>query len=125
MSLATVQMVVFDEADRLFEMGFAEQLRTILGKLGPQRQSLLFSATLPAGGQLRGPQCLHWHTAGCATGLARWLATCAPYSVLATLLRACHAAVAWRRDAPQQMLLSNLSGWRLPLQAWQSLRGPG
>ena len=49
MSLATVQLAIFDEADRLFEMGFAEQLRAILGKLGPQRQTLLVSATMPAG----------------------------------------------------------------------------
>lgn len=48
MSLRTVQYVVFDEADRLFEMGFAEQLRAILGKMGDARQTLLFSATLPA-----------------------------------------------------------------------------
>jgi ATP-dependent RNA helicase DDX54/DBP10 len=33
---------------RLFEMGFAEQLRAILGAMGESRQTLLFSATLPA-----------------------------------------------------------------------------
>ena len=49
MSLKTVQVCVFDEADRLFEMGFAEQLRAILGRLGEGRQTLLFSATMPAG----------------------------------------------------------------------------
>jgi len=42
-----VQMVIFDEADRLFELGFATQLHEILAKLPPTRQSLLFSATLP------------------------------------------------------------------------------
>lgn len=47
MSLRTVEYVVFDEADRLFEMGFAEQLRQILAHLGETRQTLLFSATLP------------------------------------------------------------------------------
>ena len=35
-------------ARRLFEMGFAEQLRAILGAMSESRQTLLFSATLPA-----------------------------------------------------------------------------
>ncbi|GER38746.1 dead box ATP-dependent RNA helicase [Striga asiatica] len=48
MSLRTVEYVVFDEADCLFSMGFAEQLHRILGKLGENRQTLLFSATLPS-----------------------------------------------------------------------------
>ncbi|KAL6504520.1 putative DEAD-box ATP-dependent RNA helicase 29 [Orobanche gracilis] len=48
MSLRTVEYVVFDEADCLFSMGFAEQLHKILGKLGENRQTLLFSATLPS-----------------------------------------------------------------------------
>lgn len=47
MSLRTVEYAVFDEADRLFEMGFAEQLRQIMSHLGETRQTLLFSATLP------------------------------------------------------------------------------
>lgn len=48
MSLKTVEYVVFDEADCLFSMGFAEQLHKILAKLGENRQTLLFSATLPS-----------------------------------------------------------------------------
>ena len=40
-------MVIFDEADRLFEMGFAEQLRDIMSGVPASRQTLLFSATLP------------------------------------------------------------------------------
>ena len=48
MSLKSVQYCVFDEADQLFEMGFAEQLRAILTGMGDARQTLLFSATLPA-----------------------------------------------------------------------------
>ena len=46
-SLKGVEYVVFDEADRLFEMGFADQLREILGAMPPSRQALLFSATMP------------------------------------------------------------------------------
>ncbi|KAJ3508794.1 hypothetical protein NM208_g15770 [Fusarium decemcellulare] len=48
LDLSSIKYVVFDEADRLFEMGFAEQLTEILHALPPSRQSLLFSATLPA-----------------------------------------------------------------------------
>lgn len=47
LDLSTIEYIVFDEADRLFELGFAEQLNEILGSLSPNRQSLLFSATLP------------------------------------------------------------------------------
>jgi ATP-dependent RNA helicase DDX54/DBP10 len=47
LDLHTIEYVVFDEADRLFEMGFAVQLHEILSRLPPTRQTLLFSATLP------------------------------------------------------------------------------
>jgi ATP-dependent RNA helicase DDX54/DBP10 len=47
MSLASVSFVVFDEADRLFELGFDTALTEILSKLPNTRQTLLFSATLP------------------------------------------------------------------------------
>lgn len=47
LNLGGVQYVVFDEADRLFEMGFGEQLTEILKRLPDQRQTLMFSATLP------------------------------------------------------------------------------
>ncbi|KAF8026524.1 hypothetical protein BT93_F3113 [Corymbia citriodora subsp. variegata] len=48
MTLRTVEYVVFDEADCLFGMGFAEQLHKILSQLSENRQTLLFSATLPS-----------------------------------------------------------------------------
>lgn len=47
LDLFSMQYVVFDEADRLFEMGFAAQLSEILHALPASRQTLLFSATLP------------------------------------------------------------------------------
>ena len=47
LKLNSIEYVVFDEADRLFEMGFLDQLKEILMRLPDSRQTLLFSATLP------------------------------------------------------------------------------
>ncbi|KAK3721006.1 ATP-dependent RNA helicase dbp10 [Vermiconidia calcicola] len=47
LDLSSVRYIVFDEADRLFEMGFAAQLTEIVYGLPSSRQTLLFSATLP------------------------------------------------------------------------------
>lgn len=48
MQLSQVQTVIYDEADRIFELGFAEQLHAITEKMPKSRQSLLFSATISA-----------------------------------------------------------------------------
>jgi superfamily II DNA/RNA helicase len=47
LSLGSVQTLVLDEADRLLDLGFAEELERILGLLPERRQNLLFSATFP------------------------------------------------------------------------------
>lgn len=47
-SLAEVSTLVLDEADRLFDLGFANELGRILSLLPSHRQNLLFSATFPA-----------------------------------------------------------------------------
>ena len=45
--LSHVECLVLDEADRMFDMGFMPDIRRILQKLPVQRQTLLFSATMP------------------------------------------------------------------------------
>lgn len=45
--LKKVEYLVFDEADILFEMGFNEQIQKILKGVSQNRQTLLFSATIP------------------------------------------------------------------------------
>ncbi len=46
-NMAHFSIVVLDEADRMLDMGFAPQLNQILDALMPERQTMLFSATIP------------------------------------------------------------------------------
>ena len=41
------RLVVLDEADEMLKMGFVEEVEAILDAVGPERQTLLFSATMP------------------------------------------------------------------------------
>ena len=45
--LSRLEVLVLDEADQMFDMGFFPDIRRILGHLPKQRQTLLFSATMP------------------------------------------------------------------------------
>ncbi len=42
-----IEVVVLDEADEMLDMGFAEDIETILTETPPTRQTVLFSATIP------------------------------------------------------------------------------
>ncbi len=47
-SLSDCDYLILDEADRMFDMGFIRDVRKISAMLPKQRQTLLFSATMPA-----------------------------------------------------------------------------
>jgi len=50
--LSHLELLVLDEADQMFDMGFLPDIRRILKHLPSQRQTMLFSATMPA--EIRG-----------------------------------------------------------------------
>jgi superfamily II DNA/RNA helicase len=60
--LSSVEVLVLDEADRMLDMGFIHDIRKIVAKTPVQRQTLMFSATMPkeiaelAGQMLKNPQ---------------------------------------------------------------------
>lgn len=46
-SIKGLQFLVLDEADRMLDMGFQDEINRIISQLPAQRQTLLFSATMP------------------------------------------------------------------------------
>jgi superfamily II DNA/RNA helicase len=57
--LSAVQLLVLDEADRLLDAGFADELARVLALLPARRQTMLFSATMPPSVQRLADQLLH------------------------------------------------------------------
>jgi len=62
LSIATVSSLVLDEADRLLDMGFADEIGRILALLPKQRQNLFFSATFPPAVHALAAKMLHQPT---------------------------------------------------------------
>jgi len=48
LDLSAIEVLVLDEADQMFDMGFLPDIRRILAAVPAQRQTMLFSATMPA-----------------------------------------------------------------------------
>jgi ATP-dependent RNA helicase RhlE len=48
LTLRSVKLVVLDEADRMLDMGFIRDVRRIMAQVPVQRQTIMFSATMPS-----------------------------------------------------------------------------
>jgi len=56
--MATIEVLVLDEADRMFDMGFLPDVRRIVKAVPVERQTMMFSATFPSDVELLASQAL-------------------------------------------------------------------
>jgi len=95
-NLGRLEMLVLDEADQMFDMGFLPDIRRILGHLPRNRQTLLFSATMPdqirglAKDILRNPVTVQVGTTAPAATVSHALYPVAPHLKSALLLKLLH-----------------------------------
>jgi len=91
--LSRLEMLVADEADQMFDMGFIPDIRRILKHLPKKRQTLLFSATMPpeirrlAGDILRDPTTVQMGTTAPAETVSHALYPVAQHLKTALLLK--------------------------------------
>lgn len=57
----TIQHLILDEADRMLDMGFSDDIKTILKHIPKQRQTIMFSATMAPKIRTLAAQLLHQH----------------------------------------------------------------
>jgi ATP-dependent RNA helicase RhlE len=94
--LNSVEVLVLDEVDRMLDMGFLPDVRRILGRLPARRQTLMFSATVPA------------PIAGLAREMLRDVITIDVERPAAPAARITHTAYAVRPDLKANLLLDLL-----------------
>jgi ATP-dependent RNA helicase RhlE len=90
--LSQLEVLVLDEADRMFDLGFLPDIRKIIKHVPAKRQTLLFSATMPDGilhlahEVLKAPVTVQVNPAGPASGVSHMLYPVEPHLKTALLL---------------------------------------
>jgi len=83
--LSHLEVLVLDEADRMFDLGFLPDIRKIIKQVPAKRQTLLFSATMPDGilhlahEVLKAPVTVQVNTTGPASTVSHMLYPVAPH----------------------------------------------